>query len=85
MGFTGGLWLLWQNTPEFRLEISHSDRFIHCLIKDGINNFDMVRDFLLFFPHHHLQKHLWNQISDIPNTGFKPWIMLGNLMNYLPN
>lgn len=41
LGFTGGLRLLWQNTLKFHLEVlSKSDRFIHCLIKDSVKNFE---------------------------------------------
>lgn len=41
IGLNEGLWLLLQNSLEFHLEIlSHSDRFIHYLIKDDNNNFE---------------------------------------------
>lgn len=76
----GGLWLLRQSTPEFRLDIlSHSNRFIYGLVKDSINNFEWLGTFLYGFPHHHLQEHLWNQTSNILDTGSKPWIALGDL------
>lgn len=37
VGLTGGLWVLWKNSPQFHLDILlHQDRFVHCLIKDLI-------------------------------------------------
>lgn len=35
--------------------------------------------FIYGYPHHHLQKSLWDQISNIPDTGTKPWLILGDL------
>lgn len=26
-----------------------------------------------------LKKHLWNQTNNVPDTGRKPWIVLGDL------
>lgn len=59
VGFTGGLWMLWKNTPDFRIEIlTHNDRCIHCLIKGDSKNFEWLGTFIYGFQHHHLQKNL---------------------------
>lgn len=84
-GFSGGIWLLWKHSIYFNLQIiSTNIRFIHCQITNNIDKVSWFGNFIFGFPHQHLQKHLWKQISIIPDTDIEPWLILGDL-NELTN
>lgn len=82
-GFSGGLWVLWKNTPSFSLDISNKhDRFIHESIIDYNRSVKWLVTFIYGYPQHHLQKELWQQLSNLKDTQNSSGI-IGDFMRYL--
>lgn len=40
----------------------------------------MLSTFVYGYPYQHLQKQVWQQISNLPNNKGQPWIILGDLI-----
>lgn len=54
--FYEGLRILWENTPDFQLQIlDQNDRYIHCLIQDDNKKSNWMGTFIYDCRHHHLQ------------------------------
>lgn len=51
----GGLWILWKNSIEFKLQIlEQNNMYVHCIIKDGYNKSSWLADL-----------HLWLSTSPL--------------------
>lgn len=54
-GFSGGIWLLWENSATFDVKVIRTNkRFIHCQMKDKIKSTLWFATFVYGYPHQHL-------------------------------
>lgn len=63
IGFSGGIWLIWQDNAELQVTIVEThDTFIHCHIKDNKKNTHWLMTFISYLQDY-LQKQIWKLIS----------------------
>lgn len=66
--FTGGIWILWRNSPHFQF---HN-------FTNGNYNYNRLVTFNYGHPHHHILKKLKKLIGNIRDKISKPWIIFGD-------
>ena len=79
MGFSRGIWLLWNESTSFSVEIlTHSDHSLHALVKVNSPSLTFVLTAVYASPNFAKRKIFWNYLENIAATISLPWVLLGD-------
>ena len=77
MGFSRGIWLLWNESTSFSVEIlTHSDHSQHALVKVNSPPLTFVLTAVYASPNFAKHKIFWNYLENIAATISLPWVLL---------
>ena len=79
MGFSGGIWLLWNESTYFSVEIlTHSDHSLHALVKVNLPPLTFLFTVVYASPNFAKRKIFWNYLENLVATISLPWVLLGD-------
>ena len=73
IGFTGGLWILWNFDRVHITQLVLSEQEIHVLVKVTSSNFEFICTGIYASPRFHECCILWNNLKNVANLHNKPW------------
>ena len=78
-GFSGGIWLLWNEITSFNVEIlTHSDHSLHALVKVNSPPLTFLLIAIYASPNFAKRKIFWNCLENLTTTICLPWVLLGD-------
>ena len=78
-GFSGGIWLLWNESSSFNVEIlTHSDHSLHALVKVNYPSLTFVLTAVYASPNFAKRKIFWNYLENFAAIINLPWVLLGD-------
>ena len=78
-GFSGGIWLLWNESSSFNIEIiTHSDHSLHALVKVQSPSITFVLTAVYASPNFAKRKIFLNYLENLATTINLPWVLLGD-------
>ena len=78
-GFSGGIWMLWNEGPSFSVEIiTCSDHSIHALVKVPSPPISFLLTAVYAPPHFNKRKPFWDYLENLAKNISLPWILLGD-------
>ena len=78
-GFFGGIWLLWNESTSFSVEIlTHSDHSLHALVKVNLPPLTFLFTVVYASPNFAKRKIFWNYLENLVATISLPWVLLGD-------
>ena len=78
-GFSGGIWLLWNESTSFSVEIlTHSDHSLHALVKVNSPALTFLLTAVYASPNFAKRKIFWNYLENLIATINLPWVLLGD-------
>ena len=78
IGFTGGLWLLWNEDKVEIEELARTEQEIHVEVKVHASNLSWIFSAIYASPRSEERCILWNNLSKVAKLHNKPWIMAGD-------
>ncbi|XP_030958722.1 uncharacterized protein LOC115980633 [Quercus lobata] len=78
IGFTGGLWLLWNEDQVEIQELAKTEQEIHIEVKVRASNLSWIFSAIYASPRSEKGCILWNNLSKVADLHNKPWIMAGD-------
>nr|XP_023881746.1 uncharacterized protein LOC111994120 [Quercus suber] len=78
IGFTGGLWLLWNDDRVEIEELAKIEQEIHVKVKVRASNLSWIFSAIYASPRSEERCILWNNLSKVAELHNKPWIMAGD-------
>ena len=78
-GFSGGIWLLWNESTSFSVEIlTHNDHSLHALVKVNLPPLTLLFTVVYASPNFAKRKIFWNYLENLVATINLPWVLLGD-------
>ena len=78
-GFSGGVWLLWNESPSFNMEIlTHSEYSIHALVKVSSPSLSFLLTAIYASPNFNKRKFFWEYLQNLATVVSLPWVLLGD-------
>ena len=78
-GFSGGIWLLWNEGPSFSVEIiTCSEHSIHALIKVHSPSLSFLFTAVYAPPQFNRRKPFWDYLQNLAVNISLPWLLLGD-------
>ena len=79
VGFSGGIWLLWNEGPSFSVEIiTCSEHSIHALVKVPSPSLTFLLIAVYALPQFNKRKPFWDYLQNLAMNISLPWIPLGD-------
>ena len=78
IGFTGGLWLLWNEDQVEVQELAKTEQEIHIEVKVRASNLSWIFSAIYASPKSEERFILWNNLSKVADLHNKSWIMAGD-------
>ena len=79
VGFSGGIWLLWNEGPSFNVEIiTSSEHSIHALIKVHSPSLSFLFTAVYAPPQFNKRKPFWDYLQNLAVNISLPWLLLGD-------
>lgn len=76
VGFSGGIWILW-NRDELSVDVIEiEDQFIHCRI--GVENKSMLFTTVYASPNEQRRHRIWHRLFNISLEISEPWLLAGD-------
>ena len=83
-GFFGGIWLLWNESPSFKVGIlTHSDYSIHALVKVPSPSLSFLLTAVYASPNFNKRKIFWNYLQNLATAISLPWVLLEDFNDML--
>ena len=83
-GFSGGIWLLWNESPSFKVEIiTHSEYSIHALMKVSSPSLSFLLTIVYASPNFNKHKYFWDYLQNLANVVSLQWVLLGDFNDML--
>ena len=83
-GFFGGIWLLWNESPSFKVEIlTHSEYSIHALVKVPSPSFSFLLIAVYTSSNFNKRKLFWDYLQTLAIAISLPWVLLGDFNDML--
>ena len=83
-GFFGGIWLLWNESPSFKVGIlTHSDYSIHALVKVPSPSLSFLLTAVYASPNFNKRKIFWNYLQNLATAITLPWVLFGDFNDML--
>ena len=83
-GFSGGIWLLWNESPSFKVGIlTHSDNSIHALVKVPSPSLSFLLTVVYASPNFNKRKIFWNYLQNLATAISLPLVLLGDFNDML--
>ena len=83
IGFTGGLWVLWDSTQVEIFELSLFEQEIHTLLRDLSSKSSWLISTIYASPRFVERRLLWDNLSQVAELHSLPWIIAGNFNEVL--
>lgn len=83
IGFSGGLWVLWDSTQVEISELSSSEQEIHTLVRDLSSNSSWLMSAIYASPRYAERRLLWENLSQVAELHTLPWIIAGDFNEVL--
>ncbi|KAI9125131.1 hypothetical protein K1719_003747 [Acacia pycnantha] len=76
VGFSGGIWILWE-LDELKVDVKAMDeQFIHCSLKYGGE--EMLFTAMYAHPNEQKRKRIWEVLKEIASEVDEPWVLVGD-------
>ena len=76
-GFSGGTWLLRNESPSFNMEIlTHSEYSIHALMKVSSPSLSFLLTAVYASPNFNKRKFFWEYLQNLATVVSLPWVLL---------
>ncbi|KAI9100218.1 hypothetical protein K1719_024436 [Acacia pycnantha] len=76
VGFSGGIWILW-NLEDICMDVLvKEEQFIHCRLT--LNGKGMLFTAVYANPNEHRRQRLWNSLHDLAGEIAEPWLLAGD-------
>ncbi|KAI9077623.1 hypothetical protein K1719_040398 [Acacia pycnantha] len=76
VGFSGGIWLLWEREDLLVSVIRREEQFLHCKVSFGGEN--MLFTAVYASPNEHRRHVLWEDLQGISEEIYDPWLIAGD-------
>ncbi|KAL0012521.1 hypothetical protein SO802_007629 [Lithocarpus litseifolius] len=83
IGFSGGIWLLWNSDKVQITQLAMSEQEIHVLVKVTSSSFEFIFSAIYTSPRFHERCILWNNLKNAADLHEKPWIIAGDFNEVL--
>ncbi|XP_075674809.1 uncharacterized protein LOC142644001 [Castanea sativa] len=83
IGFTGGLWLLWDSAQVEVNVLSSIEQEIHAIVKDLSLNASWMLSVVYASPRYAEKRLLWDNLTTIAGLHSLPWVIVGNFNEIL--
>lgn len=78
IGFTGGLWLLWNSDMAEVEQLANTEQEIHVEVKIRSSNLSWIFNAIYASPRSAERCVLWNNLSRVVDMHNKPWVLAGD-------
>ena len=83
-GFSGGIWMLWNESPSFKVEIiTHSEYSIHALVKVSSPSLSFLLTAVYASSNFNKRKIFWDYLQNLVAIVSLPWVLLGDFNDML--
>ncbi|XP_030958322.1 uncharacterized protein LOC115980181 [Quercus lobata] len=83
IGYTGGLWILWDSTQVNVSVLSSTEQEIHAIVKDLSSNSSWLLSTVYASPRYAERRLLWDNLSRVAELHTLPWIIAGDFNKIL--
>ena len=83
IGFSGGIWLLWNSEKVQITQLAMSEEEIHVLVKVISTSLEFIFSAIYASPRFHERCILWNNLKNVADLHEKPWIIAGDFNEVL--
>ncbi|XP_075654647.1 uncharacterized protein LOC142624782 [Castanea sativa] len=83
IGYSGGLWLLWDSTQAEMSILSSTEQEIHTLVKDLSSKASWLLTAVYASPRYAERRLLWDNLSMVTELHALPWIIAGDFNEVL--
>ena len=83
IGYSGGLWILWDSTQVEVSKLSTMEQEIHAIVKDLSSNASWLMSDIYARPKYAERRLLWDNLSKVAKLHALPWIIAGDFNEVL--
>ena len=83
IGYSGGLWILWDSTQVEVSELSTMEQEIHAIVKELSSNASWLTSAIYASPKYAERRLLWDNLSKVAELHALPWIITGDFNEVL--
>ena len=85
-GYSGGIWLLWNESPSFMVEIiTRSEHSIHPLVKVHSSSASFLFTAIYAPPQFYKRKFFWDYLQNLAPNISLPWVLMGDFNDMTSN
>ena len=83
IGFSSGIWLLWNSDKVQITHLAMSEQEVHVLVKVISTSLEFIFSAIYASPRFHERCILWNNLKNVADLHEKPWIIAGDFNEIL--